>query len=30
MDNLHRKPMSSHGLIHNVTPENAGWRYVGI
>ena len=30
MDNLHRKPMSSHGLIHNVTPENADWLYVGF
>ena len=30
MDNLHRKPTSSRGLIHNVTPENADWLYVGF
>ena len=30
MGNLHRKPTSSNGLIHHITPENAGWRYVGF
>ena len=30
MDSLHRKPMINNGLVHNITPENAGWRYVGF
>ena len=30
MDSLHRKPTTNNGLVHNITPENAGWRYVGF
>ena len=30
MDSLHRKPTTNKGLVHNITPENAGWRYVGF
>lgn len=30
MEDLLRKPMAHDGLIHAITPENAGWRYVGF
>ena len=30
MGSLHRKPTANNGLIHNITPENADWRYVGF
>jgi 5-deoxy-glucuronate isomerase len=30
MPKLLVKPKASHGLIHDVTPENAGWTYVGF
>ena len=30
MADLLKKPVSSHGKIHDVTPENAGWGYVGF
>jgi len=30
MGSLHRKPTANNGLIHNITPENANWRYVGF
>ena len=30
MNSLHRKPTTNNGLVHNITPENADWRYVGF
>lgn len=30
MADLLRKPLGRDGLVHTVTPENAGWRYVGF
>ena len=30
MADLLRKPLGRDGLVHAVTPENAGWRYVGF
>jgi len=30
MGSLHRKPTANNGLIHNITPENADWHYVGF
>ena len=27
---LHRKPVGNFGKIHDITPENAGWKYVGF
>lgn len=30
MTDLHRKPIASSGLIHNITPDSAGWGYVGF
>jgi len=30
MANLHRKPTASRGKVHDITPENAGWSYVGF
>ncbi|UIJ72532.1 5-deoxy-glucuronate isomerase [Aurantimonas sp. HBX-1] len=28
--NLLRKPLGGHGLVHDITPESAGWTYVGF
>jgi 5-deoxy-glucuronate isomerase len=30
MSPLLRKPFGSHGKIHEITPQSAGWRYVGF
>jgi 5-deoxy-glucuronate isomerase len=30
MPNLLRTPSGAHGKVHDVTPENAGWSYVGF
>ncbi len=30
MSDLHRKPMRQSGLIHDISPEDAGWGYVGF
>jgi 5-deoxy-glucuronate isomerase len=30
MADLLRKPLASEGLVHAITAENAGWRYVGF
>jgi 5-deoxy-glucuronate isomerase len=30
MANLQRKPFGTHGKVHQITPESAGWRYVGF
>jgi 5-deoxy-glucuronate isomerase len=30
MTDLHRKPAGTHGTVHAITPESAGWRYVGF
>jgi 5-deoxy-glucuronate isomerase len=30
MKNLQRKPFGAHGKVHAITPESAGWRYVGF
>ena len=30
MPDLLRKPFGTHGKVHDITPENAGWRYVGF
>ena len=27
---LQRKPFGTRGEVHRITPENAGWRYVGF
>jgi len=30
MAGLLRKPFGSHGKVHEITPQSAGWRYVGF
>ncbi len=30
MPDLIRKPFGTHGKVHQITPESAGWRYVGF
>jgi len=30
MFNLHLKPLSDRGKVHEITPQSAGWRYVGF
>jgi len=30
MPDLLRKPFGTHGKVHDITPESAGWRYVGF
>ncbi|WP_341862587.1 5-deoxy-glucuronate isomerase [Gymnodinialimonas sp. 57CJ19] len=30
MPDLLRKPFGRHGKVHDITPANAGWRYVGF
>ena len=30
MTSLLRKPFGSHGKVHEITPQSAGWRYVGF
>ncbi|WBU59940.1 5-deoxy-glucuronate isomerase [Paracoccus albus] len=30
MPDLLKKPFGTHGKVHQITPENAGWRYVGF
>ncbi len=30
MPNLPRKPFGRRGRVHQITPESAGWRYVGF
>lgn len=30
MTDLLRKPMGTHGKVHDITPESAGWGYVGF
>lgn len=30
MADLLRKPLGSHGTLHDITPQSAGWRYVGF
>ncbi len=30
MSPLQRKPFGSHGKVHDITPQSAGWRYVGF
>ena len=30
MDDLLRKPLGDYGKVHDVTPRNAGWTYVGF
>lgn len=30
MTHLLRKPFGTHGEVHRITPETAGWRYVGF
>ena len=30
MTDLLRKPSGTHGKVHDITPESAGWRYVGF
>jgi 5-deoxy-glucuronate isomerase len=30
MPDLLRKPFGSHGKVHDITPQSAGWRYVGF
>ena len=30
MSPLLRKPFGRHGKVHDITPQNAGWRYVGF
>jgi len=30
MPDLLRKPFGTHGKVHEITPANAGWRYVGF
>ncbi|MEE4331841.1 MAG: 5-deoxy-glucuronate isomerase, partial [Wenzhouxiangella sp.] len=30
MTDLHRKPTGETGKVHDITPEGAGWRYVGF
>ena len=30
MADLLRKPFGTHGKVHDITPQSAGWRYVGF
>jgi len=30
MSNLLHKPFGNHGKVHEITPQSAGWRYVGF
>ena len=30
MPDLLRKPFGTHGKVHEITPQSAGWRYVGF
>lgn len=30
MADLLRKPFGSHGQVHEITPQSAGWRFVGL
>ncbi|MCW1950884.1 MAG: 5-deoxy-glucuronate isomerase, partial [Octadecabacter sp.] len=30
MQDLLRKPAGKHGLVHDITPQDAGWTYVGF
>jgi 5-deoxy-glucuronate isomerase len=30
MKNLQRKPLGTAGLVHHITPQSAGWSYVGF
>ena len=30
MADLLQKPFGTHGKVHHITPESAGWRYVGF
>ncbi|WP_374299707.1 5-deoxy-glucuronate isomerase [Paracoccus sp. (in: a-proteobacteria)] len=30
MSHLLRKPFGAHGKVHEITPQSAGWRYVGF
>ncbi|TCV69342.1 5-deoxy-glucuronate isomerase [Neorhizobium sp. S3-V5DH] len=30
MPDLQRKPFGTHGKVHEITPQSAGWRYVGF
>ena len=30
MSPLQRKPFGTHGKVHEITPQSAGWRYVGF
>ena len=30
MPDLLKKPFGTHGKVHQITPESAGWRYVGF
>ncbi|MDO8883642.1 5-deoxy-glucuronate isomerase [Pseudotabrizicola sp.] len=30
MSSLQRKPFGTHGKVHEITPQSAGWRYVGF
>ena len=30
MSNLLKKPFGTHGKVHEITPQSAGWRYVGF
>ena len=30
MPDLLLKPFGTHGKVHHVTPQTAGWRYVGF
>ena len=30
MPDLLRKPLGTHGKVHEITPQSAGWRYVGF
>ena len=30
MSHLLRRPFGGHGKVHEITPQSAGWRYVGF
>ena len=30
MENLHRKPIATQGSLHDISPQSAGWTYVGF
>ena len=30
MADLLRRPFGTHGKVHEITPQSAGWRYVGF